>query len=57
VSDHVQIQILAGNDVELNLGGTISMLTPNGDKPGLYEIEMVIKQCPNTKMYEADRIP
>ena len=41
--------------VELNLGGTIFMFTPNGNKPGLCEIEMVIKQCPNTMMYEVDR--
>jgi hypothetical protein len=42
--------------VELNLGGAFFMLTPNGDHPGLCEIEISIQQCPNTRMYEVDRI-
>lgn len=41
---------------ELNLDGAFLMLTPNGDNPGLCEIEIAIQQCPNTRMYEVDRI-
>jgi hypothetical protein len=41
---------------ELALTGKIFKITPRADKPGSYEAELIIQQCPNTKMYEEDRI-
>jgi len=41
---------------ELALTGKIFKITPSADKPGSYEAELIIQQCPNTKMYEEDQI-
>ena len=41
---------------ELALTGKIYKITPSIDLPGSYEMELIIQQCPNTKMYEEDRI-
>jgi len=41
---------------ELALTGKIYKITPSSDKPGSYDTELMIQQCPNTKMYEEDRI-
>ncbi len=41
--------------VELVLEGRIYKITPNADKPGSYDTEIMIQQCPNTKMYEEDK--
>ena len=41
---------------ELVLMGKIYKITPSADKPGSYDTEIMIQQCPNTKMYEEDRI-
>ncbi|GEM_PF-1246403 len=41
---------------ELALTGKIFKITPRADKPGSYEAELIIQQCPNTKMYEEDQI-
>ena len=41
---------------ELGLTGKIFKITPSAEKPGSYEMELIIQQCPNTKMYEEDRI-
>ena len=39
---------------ELELMGKIYMITPSVNKPGSYDTELKIQQCPNTKMYEED---
>jgi hypothetical protein len=41
---------------ELALTGKIYKITPNVEKPGSYDTELIIQQCPNTKMYEEDLI-
>jgi hypothetical protein len=41
--------------VETVLDGKIYKITPNADKPGSYDTEIMIQQCPNTKMYEEDK--
>ena len=41
---------------ELALTGKIFKIIPSADKPGSYEMELIIQQCPNTKMYEEDQI-
>jgi hypothetical protein len=41
---------------ELALTGKIYKITPSADKPGSYDTELIIQQCPNTKMYEEDQI-
>ena len=41
---------------ELALTGKIFKITPSAEKPGSYEAELIIQQCPNTKMYEEDQI-
>jgi hypothetical protein len=41
---------------EVHLLGKIYKITPSADKPGSYETEIMIQQCPNTRMYEEDRI-
>ena len=41
---------------ELALTGKIYKISPSADKPGSYDTELIILQCPNTKMYEEDRI-
>jgi len=41
---------------ELALTGKIYKITPSIDQPGSYDTELIIQQCPNTKMYEEDRI-
>ncbi len=41
---------------ELVLTGKIYKITPSADKPGSYDTELIIQQCPNTKMYEEDQI-
>jgi hypothetical protein len=41
---------------EVHLLGKIYKITPSADKPGSFETEIMIQQCPNTKMYEEDRI-
>ena len=41
---------------ELALTGKIFKITPSAEKPGSYDMELIIQQCPNTKMYEEDRI-
>ena len=40
---------------ELALTGKIYKITPSIDQPGSYEMELIIQQCPNTKMYEEDQ--
>jgi hypothetical protein len=48
---------IAKNDyTELVLTGKIYKITPSVDKPGSYDTELIIQQCPNTKMYEEDQI-
>jgi len=41
---------------EVHLLGKIYRISPSADKPGSYETEIMIQQCPNTRMYEEDRI-
>jgi hypothetical protein len=41
---------------ELELMGKIYMITPSVNKPGSYDTELMIQQCPNTKMYEEDLV-
>jgi len=41
---------------ELALTGKIFKITPSAEKPGSYDTELIIQQCPNTKMYEEDQI-
>ena len=41
---------------EVHLSGKIYKITPSAYKPGSYETEIMIQQCPNTRMYEEDRI-
>ena len=41
---------------ELALTGKIYKISPSADKPGSYDTELIILQCPNTKMYEEDQI-
>jgi hypothetical protein len=41
---------------ELELMGKIYMITPSIKRPGSYDTELVILQCPNTKMYEEDLV-
>ena len=41
---------------ELVLTGKIYKIIPRAEKPGSYEMELIIQQCPNTKMYEEDQI-
>jgi hypothetical protein len=41
---------------ELALEGKIFKITPRAEKPGSYEAELIIQQCPNTKMYEEDQV-
>ncbi len=41
---------------ELELMNRIYRITPSVNKPGSYDTELMIQQCPNTKMYEEDRI-
>ena len=41
---------------ELALTGKIYKIIPRAEKPGSYDMELIIQQCPNTKMYEEDRI-
>ena len=41
---------------QLELKGKIYSIIPNADKPGSYDTEIMVQQCPNTKMYEEDLI-
>ena len=41
---------------ELELMGKIYKITPSVEKPGSFDTELMIQQCPNTKMYEEDLI-
>ena len=41
---------------ELELKGKIYKITPNADEPGSYDTQIMVLQCPNTKMYEEDLI-
>ena len=41
---------------ELVLTGKIYKIAPRTDQPGSYDTELIIQQCPNTKMYEEDQI-
>jgi hypothetical protein len=41
---------------ELLLTGKIYKITPSADKPGSYDTELIIQQCPNTKMFEEDLV-
>jgi hypothetical protein len=41
---------------EVHVLGKIYKITPSADKPGSYGTEIMIQQCPNTRMYEEDRI-
>ena len=40
---------------ELALTGKIYKIIPRAEKPGSFDIELIIQQCPNTKMYEEDQ--
>lgn len=42
--------------IEVHVLGKIYKIAPSADKPGSYEMEIMIQQCPNTRMYEEDRI-
>jgi hypothetical protein len=42
--------------IEVHLSGKIYKITPCADKPGSYGMEIMIQQCPNTRMYEENRI-
>ena len=41
---------------ELALMGKIYTIKPSVSKPGSYDTELMILQCPNTKMYEEDLV-
>jgi hypothetical protein len=41
---------------EVHVLGRIYKITPSAEKPGSYQAEIMIQQCPNTRMYEEDRI-